>query len=452
MPPNEKQAMGEVDVVNDCNEVPVIDLCMADNKEEVIIQQIAQACVSPGFFQVINHGVPASTMSNFRQAMEHFFALPQATKNALKRNERNARGYFDDELTKQRRDWKEALDVGMPGSGSWDLDDDDPKNACLDGFNQFPSSSDSVDVEPTLPTFRQDVIDYFKACEELSYTLAKYMSLGLDVDVDVEEDSGGTCTGDDGTQNSNQSSNINLANQLRDNHTSYLRMNHYPPCACRDDDNENDDENHQGQGPQPQQKQTPLGISPHTDAGFLTVLLQDDDCHSLQVAKHRKAGDNTGDSLQWMPVTPVPGALTINTGDMCCIWSDGRYKPPLHRVLTNKEKKRYSAPFFYNPPYDASIIPLPSLLKKGGAGPAGPDCADESDTRLYTHPCVWGYFRAVRFAGDLTDLGAEIQISDYAKGTTSKNPARQVRFLRDADFQAPFSVERYRPLLTDDDA
>ena len=29
----------------------------------------------------------------------------------------------------------------------------------------------------------------------------------------------------------------------------------------------------------------PLGISPHKDAGFLTVLAQDPDCHSLQVRR-----------------------------------------------------------------------------------------------------------------------------------------------------------------------
>ena len=28
-----------------------------------------------------------------------------------------------------------------------------------------------------------------------------------------------------------------------------------------------------------------LGISPHRDAGFLTILLQDINCHSLQVAR-----------------------------------------------------------------------------------------------------------------------------------------------------------------------
>jgi hypothetical protein len=29
------------------------------------------------------------------------------------------------------------------------------------------------------------------------------------------------------------------------------------------------------------------------------------------------------------------------------------------------------------------------------------------------HACLYGYFRAVRFAGDLTDLGVEIQTQIY---------------------------------------
>mmetsp|Transcript_39857 Transcript_39857/g.60205 ORF Transcript_39857/g.60205 Transcript_39857/m.60205 type:complete len:85 (-) Transcript_39857:183-437(-) len=77
------------------------------------------------------------------------------------------------------------------------------------------------------------------------------------------------------------------------------------------------------------------------------------------------------------------------------------------------------------------------------------------------HPCVWGYFRAVRFAGDLTDLGVEIQTSDFlvhpkndndedvTKKMKSNHLEKQAAFVKEADFQKPFSVERYRPLLED---
>ena len=47
--------------------------------------------------------------------------------------------------------------------------------------------------------------------------------------------------------------------------------------------------------------------------------------------------------------SPVAGALTINVGDMLQVYSNDRYVAPLHRVLANREKHRYSAPFFFNP-------------------------------------------------------------------------------------------------------
>ena len=104
---------------------------------------------------------------------------------------------------------------------------------------------------------------------------------------------------------------------------------------------------------------------------------------------------------------------------------------PLHRVLANTSQKRYSSPFFYNPSYDTLVRPLLS---------------NEEDV-LY-EGCLWGYFRAVRFAGDLTDLGVEIQVEDFLKdGPASAHIEKQKIFAQQADFSIPFSVEKYRPLL-----
>jgi hypothetical protein len=148
--------------------------------------------------------------------------------------------------------------------------------------------------------------------------------------------------------------------------------------------------------------------------------LQDEDCHSLQVWKGE----------EWITVHPIPGAFTINTGDMAEIWSNGKYKAPLHRVLSNQTKERYSAPFFYNPSYDTLVKPL-----TGNAQPK-------------YHPVLWGYFRAVRFAGDLTDLGVEIQIEDFLRrDSSSKHSKIQEVFAREADFATPFSVENFRKML-----
>ena len=40
------------------------------------------------------------------------------------------------------------------------------------------------------------------------------------------------------------------------------------------------------------------------------------------------------------------------------VWSNDRYVAPLHRVLASSEADRFSAPFFFNPPYTAAIGPV----------------------------------------------------------------------------------------------
>lgn len=356
-------------------DIPVIDLG-ADAPEQEIVEKISNACSEYGFFQVTNTGISEDLIKEYREQCAEYFALPLQTKLLWKRNENNSRGFFDDELTKQRRDWKQCLDFGVPGSRDWSVQDQYPSNFCLDGWNQMPS-------EEILPNFRSVVTKYFDACAELSNRLAVLMAKGM-----------------------NQDSSTSIIKSLREHHSSYLRVNYYPPCK------EIGEDGHK-----------PLGISPHKDAGFLTVLLQDDDCHSLQVLK---------DDESWITVHPIKGALTINTGDMAEVWSNGKYKAPLHRVVSNETMERYSAPFFYNPPYDTLVEPLVS-----------------SSSKPLFNPILWGYFRAVRFAGDLTDLGVEIQIEDFLKSNgDSRHTIMQEIFAKEADFETPFSVEQFRPLLT----
>ena len=106
--------------------IPVIDLSTSD--EEQLTQDIADACSTYGFFQVQNHGISPDLIERFREQCRVYFDLPHDLKNSWKRHGRNARGFFDDELTKQRRDWKECLDVGVPGSRDWNIPDDSDLN------------------------------------------------------------------------------------------------------------------------------------------------------------------------------------------------------------------------------------------------------------------------------------------------------------------------------------
>lgn len=359
-------------------EVPVIDLggltFSSDRAPppQSLVDEVADACERWGFFQVVNHGFDPDLRAHAEEQQRRFFALHASVKEPLRRTADNSRGWYNDELTKQRRDWKEGLDFGSTPARDWTLADDDERNGTLDGFNRFPPAA-------ALPEFRPTLLAYYDALAELSAGLTRLFSLGLGMPANHFEP------------------------VLKGTHTSYLRLNYYPPYVPGDP--------------------TQLCISPHKDAGFLTVLAQDVGCHSLQV-RDRASPDT------WVTVAPEPDAFTINTGDMAQIYSNNRYHAPEHRVITNPHKSRISAPFFYNPAYTAAVTPLGSL---------GAPQYDELN---------WGYFRAMRFAGDFADYGTEIQIADFAKGSGSWHVANQSRFMNEVDFGRPFDVEVMRPLLT----
>ena len=124
-------------------------------------------------------------------------------------------------------------------------------------------------------------------------------------------------------------------------HTSYLRLNYYPTC------------------PDPSPADTPTGppvghfaISHHSDAGAVTVLLMDG-VSGLQVEKDG----------EWHLVEAEAGDWIINIGDVVQVWSNDRYKAPLHRVLASATEVRYSAPFFLNPSFEATYAPLTEALE-----------------------------------------------------------------------------------------
>ncbi len=160
------------------------------------------------------------------------------------------------------------------------------------------------------------------------------------------------------------------------NHTGFIRLNYYPV-----------DDPMQGSGIE-HQPVADLGVHHHTDAGVLTVLLQDD-VGGLQV--HRDG--------QWHNIPPTEGAFVINTGDMMQVWSNDNYKAAMHRVLAMESSDRYSIPFFFNPPASTRVSPLPTVVS--AATPARYSAIE------------WAEYRGKRTDGDFADYGAEVQISQF---------------------------------------
>ncbi|XP_057982003.1 protein SRG1-like isoform X2 [Malania oleifera] len=110
-----------------------------------------------------------------------------------------------------------------------------------------------------------------------------------------------------------------------------MRMNYYPRC------------------PQPEQVN---GISPHSDAVGLTILLQVNEVEGLQI---RKDG-------MWVPLNPLPGAFVVNIGDILEIVTNGEYHSIEHRARVNSTKERISIATFHTARIDGEIGPTPSLV------------------------------------------------------------------------------------------
>ncbi len=305
--------------------VPVIDITSLD---EDTLRRIDAACIEWGFFHVTGHGVPEVIRDRTLARMREFFALPRARKLAVERTASNSWGYYDRELTKNVPDWKEIFDIGPPGN-----------------VGPMATSRPQWPAEPA--AFRPTMEGFSREAERVAYRVLIAISVNLGQRPEA------------------------LDAFFGQGHTSFLRLNHYPAC---------DDPAPPDSSTVPERGH--LAIGHHTDAGAITVLLQDDQ-PGLQVL-HDGA---------WSNVAPVPGTLTINIGDVAQVWSNDRYPAPLHRVTAHASRERFSAPFFFNPAYETDFAPL--------VGPPRYRAIN------------WGEYRAARSAGDYADIGEEIQISHF---------------------------------------
>ena len=215
-------------------------------------------------------------------------------------------------------------------------------------FDYAPDESTPWPLSP--PQFQAILEDYALACHRLALQLMAACCEGLGADRDT------------------------LERHFQRGHSSFLRLNHYPssdPLA------------ETGAPPA-----GPHGISEHSDAGAITVLLQDE-VAGLQVLRDES----------WVDVTPVADTLTINIGDMLQVWSNDRYRAPLHRVRASSGLARYSAAYFCNPDYSTIVAPLSPTVS--------------SVTPAHYRPVSWAEFRHLRAMGDYGDYGEEVQISHF---------------------------------------
>ena len=165
----------------------------------------------------------------------------------------------------------------------------------LFGPNQWPDT--------LIPELKKHCIAYAEAMEKLSLELVQRLSVALGLSPNTLLD-------------------------LFNDPTYFLRLIQYPLLD-------------------PNDFPAPFGSAPHTDHGFMTLVLQDD-TGGLEVL------NSNG---RWMPVRPIPNTLVLNVADMLSIISNGRWKSTPHRVILGPEPRQSTA-FFFDPDFDAQINPL----------------------------------------------------------------------------------------------
>ena len=300
---------------------PVIDISHGERAQTH--REIDAACRDSGVFQIVGHDIDTRLIAALRRQMRALFAQAPEAKRAISRTAENPWGFYDRELTRYMRDWKEVYDFG-------------------------PADGDAIAPQwpAELPAFQPVILAYYEACDAVAIRLLRILARNLGMPAD------------------------SLDEDFRPQHTSFLRLNYYPRCV----------RNLAGH----------LGVNPHTDAGALTLLLQDEE-PGLQVYHHGA----------WRLVEPHPDALVVNLGDIAQVWSNDQYRAPLHRAIVHSKVERFSVPFFFNPVYSAEYAPLPSTV---GAR-----------TPPRYRAINWREFRERRSAGDYANGREYLEISHYAK-------------------------------------
>ncbi|KAL3506426.1 hypothetical protein ACH5RR_031808 [Cinchona calisaya] len=92
-----------------------------------------------------------------------------------------------------------------------------------------------------------------------------------------------------------------------------------------------------------------LGIVPHTDLTFITIIHQNQ-INGLEI----KSKDGI-----WIPVDIPPNSFVVIAGDALMAWSNGRIQSRTHRVIISAEVPRYSIGMFA---YKNGIVQAPNEL------------------------------------------------------------------------------------------
>lgn len=277
--------------------LPVIDLSRSRTASglDAVAAEIDAACRDVGFFYVVGHGVSTELQTRVEELAREFFAMAEPDKS-------------DIAMRHGGRAWRGwfpldgELTSGVPDNKEGlyfgeELSADDPRVRA-----GLPLHG--ANLFPRRPAgLRDAVLEYMAAVTAVGHRLLASISRALGLDDRWFE------------------------RNLTASPTVLFRIFQYPPLV---DASER------------------WSVGEHTDYGLLTVLAQDT-TGGLEV----RSPDG------WVAAPPIADAFVVNLGDMLERMTAGRYRSTPHRVRNVSARPRLSFPLFFDPAWDADVLPVP---------------------------------------------------------------------------------------------
>ncbi len=275
-------------------EIPRLDAHRLGARDPAELARLRNAAETIGFASVDGTRLDPGRMASVFDAYHRFFMAPDDVKAAV-----------DMAQTGANRGW------GASGSEQVNPDASPDYKEIFDCGYELPASHPLADKGlhvyapnqwPGVEGFQREITTYFEEARGVAMEILRAIALAMG----EAEDS---------------------FDAAFDAPKALLRGNYYParPAWAGADD---------------------FGIAAHTDYGCLT-LLATDGTPGLEVLNR----DGT-----WVPIVAPPGVFVVNFGEMLEMWTGGRVKATLHRVVGSADE-RMSVPLFFNPSWDTNVAP-----------------------------------------------------------------------------------------------
>lgn len=294
---------------------PVLDI-----NSTTAVNKLIHAFETYGCCYITGHGLSETDIQDTLSATKALFGLPQDEKAAIPlcQKEGFIRGFLS--LGKESGS-ADLFEVKEGFSYGYNLPKEAQGTNPLEGPNIWPRITGNSEWSEK----HQQVLEtYFTTMSTVALQVSRILATALGQD---EDEFISLCQNGD--------------------RISLMRLFHYFPQSFADE--------FKASNPHEQDKAL-IGSSPHTDWGFLTLILQEN-VPGLEVFTNG----------EWVRPTLVPGALFVNIGDYVALLSNGRFVSPIHRVSTPTEE-RHSLVYFFYPNYEAVLPHTSSSSSAKGIG------------------------------------------------------------------------------------